>query len=215
MTFLRLRRPRRPIVRASLVADNRTGPDAIKSTWSGQEPHAPDARAGMEAQVRSKRAILAAVAALMIIGVSVLPALAEEPPPPILGEPLTGRAVFVDDIGLKIKIAHHGGETTVVNTDDPSATAVVRYTVQPGAQFPWHTHRGPVVVNVVSGALTYIDAEDCAEQTYTAGQAFVDAGHGHAHSAINRTGSPTVLMATFFEAPATGSLLIPVEPADC
>jgi quercetin dioxygenase-like cupin family protein len=151
----------------------------------------------------------------MIIGVYVLPALAQEPPPPILGEPLTGRAAFVDDIGLKIKIAHDDSETTVVNTSDPSNTVVVRYTVQPGAQFPWHTHAGPVVVNVVSGALTYIAAEDCAEDTYTAGQAFVDAGHGHVHSAVNPTASPTILIATFFEAPASGPLLIPVEPAAC
>jgi quercetin dioxygenase-like cupin family protein len=165
--------------------------------------------------VRSTRAILAAFAAVFIVGANVLPALADEPPPPILGEPLTGRAVFVDDIGLKLKIKADGAETTVVNATEPSLTAVVRYTVQPGAQFPWHTHLGPVVVNVVSGALTYIGAEDCAEQTYTAGQAFVDAGHGHAHSAFNPTDSPTVLIATFFEAPASGPLLIAVEPADC
>jgi len=165
--------------------------------------------------VRTKRAILAAMAAPMIFAVYVLPALAQEPPPPILGEPLTGRAVFVDDIGLKIKIGHDGSGTTVVNTSDPSHTVVVRYTVQPGAQFPWHSHAGAVVVNVVSGALTYIAAEDCAETTYDAGQAFVDAGHGHVHSAINPTGSPTVLIATFFEAPASGPLLIPAEPADC
>ena len=163
----------------------------------------------------SKRGILAVVGALVIIGVNVLPAFAVDPPPPILGEPLTGRAVFVDDIGLKIKISHDGSETTVVNSREPSHTAVVRYTVQPGAQFPWHTHLGPVVVNVVSGALTYIGAEDCAEQTYTAGQAFVDAGHGHVHSAINPTTAPTILIATFFEAPASGPLLIPGEPGDC
>jgi quercetin dioxygenase-like cupin family protein len=68
-------------------------------------------------------------------------------------EALTGRAVFVDDIGLKIKISHDGPETVVVNTDDPTSTVVVRYTVQPGAQFPWHSNAGAVVVNVVSGAL--------------------------------------------------------------
>lgn len=165
--------------------------------------------------MRTKRIILASIVAPMIIGVYVLPALAQEPPPPILGEPLTGRAAFVDDIGLKIKIARDGSETTVVNTADPSNTVVVRYTVQPGAQFPWHTHAGPVVVNVVSGALTYIASEDCAENTYTAGQAFVDAGHGHVHSAVNPTGSPTILIATFFEAPASGPLLIPADPVDC
>jgi quercetin dioxygenase-like cupin family protein len=165
--------------------------------------------------MRGKRAILAVSAALVIVGVSVVPALADDPPPPIVGEPLTDRAVFVDDIGLKFKISDDGSETTVVKTKDPSHTVVVRYTVQPGAQFPWHSHLGPVVVNVVSGALTYIDAEDCAEQTYTAGQAFVDSGHGHVHSALNPTGAPTILMATFFEAPASGPLLIPADPADC
>jgi quercetin dioxygenase-like cupin family protein len=161
------------------------------------------------------RPVVAAFAALAIAGINVLPALADEAPPPILGEPLTGRAVFVDDIGLKIKLKADGDETTVVNAPDPSTTIVVRYTVQPGARFPWHTHAGPVVVNVVSGALTYIGAEDCAERTYTAGQAFVDAGHGHVHSAVNATGAPTILLATFFEAPASGPLLIPAEPGAC
>ena len=167
--------------------------------------------------MRNTRAILAVSTALlmMTIGVNVLPALAQEPPPPILGEPLSGRAAFVDDVDLKFKISHDGSETTVVHATDPSQTVVVRYTVQPGAQFPWHTHAGPVVVNVVSGALTYIDAESCGEHTYTAGQAFVDAGHGHVHSATNPTDAPTILIATFFEAPASGPLLIVTDPVDC
>jgi quercetin dioxygenase-like cupin family protein len=163
--------------------------------------------------VRGKRGILAIVAAALVIGVGALPAFADEPPLPIVGEPLTGRAAFVDDIDLKVKIKS-GAETIVVSADDPSTTAVVRYTIQPGAQFPWHTHAGPVMVNVVSGALTYIDA-GCGQETYSAGQAFVDPGHGHAHSAFNPTGSPTILIATFFEAPASGPLLIPVAPANC
>ena len=165
--------------------------------------------------MRGRKGIFAVFAAAVVIGVGVLPAFADEPPPPIVGEPLTGRAVFTDDIDLKIKIKTAGGDTIVINADDPSQTAVVRYTVQPGAQFPWHTHAGPVIVNVASGALTYVDAEGCTEQTYTAGQAFVDAGHGHVHSAYNPTGSPTILIATFFEAPASGPLLIPTDPVSC
>lgn len=161
-----------------------------------------------------KRPVLAAIAALVIVGIYVLPALAVDAPPPIAAEPLTGRAAFVDDIGLKIKISH-GGATNVVSTTDPSNTVVVRYTVQPGARFPWHSHAGPVVVNIVSGALTYIDSDGCSEETYEAGQAFIDAGHGDVHSAVNPTGAPTVLVATFFEAPATGSLLIPADAPAC
>ena len=44
---------------------------------------------------------------------------------------------------------------------------------------------------------------------------FVDPGQGHVHTAINRTSSPTVFVATFFDAPAEGSLLIPATPSDC
>ena len=41
-------------------------------------------------------------------------------------------------------------------------------------------------------------------------------GRGMVHTAVNRTGEVTVLLATFFEVPETGPLTIPVEaPADC
>jgi hypothetical protein len=56
--------------------------------------------------------------------------------------------------------------------------------VQPGAQFPWHSH-GPVFENLTLGELTYIEADGCAERRYVSGQAFVDPGQGHVHSAVN------------------------------
>ena len=74
------------------------------------------------------------------------------------------------------------------------------------------THYGPVIVNIVSGSLTYVPAGTCVEKTYAAGESFVDAGHGHVHSAYNPGSEPTVFVATFFEAPATGALLIPADP---
>lgn len=159
--------------------------------------------------------VIAAVAGVMAAGAYVLPAAAQAPPPPIAAEPLTPRSVFIDDIGLKFKIKRDGGATDVVSVPDPSSTVVVRYTVQPGAQFPWHSHAGPVVVNLVSGAITYVGAEDCVGRTYAAGQAFVDPGQGHVHTAFNPTNAPTVFVATFFHAPATGPLLIPAAPGGC
>ena len=107
----------------------------------------------------------------------------------------------------------------MVKVDDPSRTVDVKYTVQPGARFPWHTHYGPVIVNIISGSLTYVvgmrhgPTTMCEEKPYTAGQAFVDPGHGHIHSAYNPGTVPTVFIATFFEAPETGPLLIPADPA--
>jgi quercetin dioxygenase-like cupin family protein len=160
--------------------------------------------------------LTAALIAILVVGANILPSAAQEPPPPIATEFLTGRAVFTDDVDLQVKVKLDGEATRVVNTKDPSRTVTARFTVQPGAQFPWHSHRGPVVVNVVEGELVYVDADDCVERAYPAGTAFVDLGHGHVHTAFNPTDDVTVFVATFFEAPAEGPLLIPAEaPADC
>jgi quercetin dioxygenase-like cupin family protein len=165
---------------------------------------------------RSRVALTAALIGVLLIGANILPSAAQEPPPPIATELLTGRAVFTDDVDLKLKVKLDGEATRVVNAKDPSRTVVARITVQPGAQFPWHSHRGPVVVNVVEGELVYVDADDCVERAYPAGTAFVDVGHGHVHTAFNATDDVTVLVATFFEASEEGPLLIPAEaPADC
>jgi len=163
----------------------------------------------------SKRAMLLGTVLLMLAAASavyVIPSAAQDPPPPIAAEPLTLRAVFPDEIDMKFKLKLHDGGAIVVNVDDPSRTVDVRYTVQPGAQFPWHSHRGPVIVNIISGALTYVPAGSCHERTFTMGQAFVDPGHGHIHTAYNPGTEPTVFIATFLEAPEAGPLLIPADP---
>jgi quercetin dioxygenase-like cupin family protein len=161
-------------------------------------------------------ALAVALIGVLLIGANVLTSTAQPPPPPIASEFLTGRAVFTDDVDLKLKIQLDGKATQVVNAADPSRTVVGRFTVQPGAQFPWHTHRGPVIVNVVEGELVYVAADDCVDRAYPAGTAFVDPGHGHVHTAFNATDDVTVFVATFFEAPEAGPLLIPAEtPADC
>ena len=167
---------------------------------------------------RTTKALLVVVTALVLLAaaaaVNVVPSAAQEPPAPIASEPLTARSVFTDEIDLKLRIKTHEG-TVVVNVDDPSRTVVLKYTVQPGARFPWHSHAGPVVVNIISGTLTYVSAHNCSEKAYAAGEAFVDPGQGHVHSAYNSGTQPTVFIATFFDAPAEGSLLIPAAPASC
>ncbi len=145
-----------------------------------------------------------------------MPLAAQVAPPPIATEFLTDRAVFTDDVDLKIKIKREDGTRDLVNVEDPSRTVVARFTIQPGVAFPWHSHGGPVVVNVVSGSLVYVPAEDCSRLEYPAGTAFVDPGV-HVHSAYNpSTTEVTVIVGTFFDAPAEGSLLIPADaPAGC
>jgi len=165
---------------------------------------------------RTRRATLcAALLGAAAVGAVALPSAAQQPP--IASEPLSPRSVFTDDVDVKLKVKVDGKERVVVNATDASRTQIVRFTVQPGAKFPWHTHPGPVIVNVTQGELVYVDSEDCSEHSYAAGTAFVDPGHGHAHTAYNPTAAPTVLVATFFEAPAAPApLLIPTDaPADC
>jgi quercetin dioxygenase-like cupin family protein len=164
--------------------------------------------------MRKKIAILVSVVLVAVVAlvVSALPSSAQEPPPPIAVEFLSGRAVFTDDIDLKVTLKHDG-KRAVVKDRNPSRTVTTRITVQPGAQFPWHSHAGPVVVNIVSGELVYVGAEDCVERSYPAGTAFMDLGFGHVHTAFNPGDEPTVFIATFFSAPAEGPLLIPAEPA--
>lgn len=141
---------------------------------------------------------------------------AQTPPPPIAVEMLTQRAVFTDDVALQIRNKLDGHATHVSNSSEPSRTVVAKITVQPGAQFPWHTHPGPVIVNIAAGELTYVMAHDCIARPYPAGTAFIDPGRGMVHTAVNRTSEPTVLLATFFEVPETGPLTIPVDaPGDC
>jgi hypothetical protein len=176
-------------------------------------------------QVRTSKAsgliysIAAVTAVALVLGVvGLAPSRAQAPPPPILLEPLTPRSTFTDDARGQFRIKLEGHGTSVVNMRDLSRTVVARITVQSGGQFPWHTHTGPVIVNIAQGELVYVPATDCVARPYQAGTAFVDPGHGHVHTAFNRTGGGTVFYATFFEVPAQGPLTITegVEaPADC
>ena len=163
-----------------------------------------------------KKSVLVWTAALLTVGAigfGTLPLAAQEPPLPIATEVLTPRSVFPDDITMKVKI-NTGGETEVVKVVDPSRTVTARFTIQPGARFPWHSHAGPVVVNVAQGTLVFVET-DCSERAYPTGTAFVDPGHGHVHSAYNPTSGETVIVATFFESPVEGPLLIPADTPAC
>jgi quercetin dioxygenase-like cupin family protein len=160
----------------------------------------------------------ATVIALILGAVAVLPLAAQEPPPPIAVELLTPRSEFTDDVALQIRYKLDGQATNVLQLNDASRTLVARLTVQPGAQFPWHTHPGPVIINVTQGELVYVQASDCVERDYLAGTAFVDPGQGNVHTAFNPSDGVTILVATFFEVPAAGPLTITegIEaPADC
>jgi quercetin dioxygenase-like cupin family protein len=158
-------------------------------------------------------AISLALAVGLLAVVAVMPSLAVNP---IEVQPLTIRSAFTDDTEVKVKVKVDGLATDVTDIGDPTYTQTAMFTVQPGAMFPWHTHPGTVVVNVTSGELVYVPADECQERHYPAGTAFVDPGHGHVHTAYNPGSVPAVLVATFYGLPESGPLSTPVTPpADC
>lgn len=153
--------------------------------------------------------------ALILATVSILPSSASGH---ISVEVLTPRSVFTDDVNIQIRNKLSGGGTAVSNMTDPSRTVVARITVAAKGQFPWHTHPGPVIVNVSQGELVYVQANDCVERSYPQGTAFIDPGRGNVHTAYNPLDTPLVLVATFFEvppAPAPLTITDGVIPGDC
>jgi quercetin dioxygenase-like cupin family protein len=162
--------------------------------------------------------VVGLVLALGLLGTAaVVPSLAQ---PTITLELLTPRSHFTDAVSGQIKVKLDGKATKVVNMKDPSLIVMAKGTVQPGAVFPWHTHAGPVVVNVAQGELVFVNADECLERPYEAGEAFIDVGHGHVHTAFNRSTSTVdaIFYALFYEAPPTGPLAITegvTPPTDC
>ena len=84
---------------------------------------------------------------------------------------------------------------------------MARFTIQPGAQFPWHTPgAGDRQCRPVQ--LVYVQASDCVHRPDGTGTAFVDPG-SNVHSAFNPSSTvATVLVATFLDLPADGPLSI-------
>ena len=148
-------------------------------------------------------------------------------------EVLAPPATFPDDVAVEFRIDFaDGGEdgtTTPAGTTTPdgadevralrdaSTTLIVKGTWEPGGTSGWHTHPGPVIVNVTEGELriVYAMGDDCVAHTYAAGEAFIDTGK-HPEVAVNPSNTErAVLYMTFLGVPEGGAPTVNVEPQDC
>lgn len=121
-------------------------------------------------------------------------------------------ATFVDDATIKFKFETPDGMKETANLLDPSQVVTQEITIAAGGHTGWHSHPGPVIVQVKSGTLTYYAGDDptCTGHAYSTGQAFMDPGRGHVHIARNETASPTTIVAVYFDVPVpTGTNLTP------
>jgi len=94
---------------------------------------------------------------------------------------------------------------------------VVDNKLAPGGTTGWHSHPGPSLILVLTGAVTNYDSSEprCAPHTYTAGAGFVDAGGQDVHTLRNNGTVPAETIAVqFLPKDATRKINQP-EPAGC
>jgi quercetin dioxygenase-like cupin family protein len=111
----------------------------------------------------------------------------------ILGAPVHARGTNTDELNI------HSAEGIKLKTRGSLDFVTQQITIGPGGTTGWHSHPGPVLVTVKSGALTLVYADDptCAGRTYTAGESFVDRGDETVHTALNLGAEPVELWATY------------------
>lgn len=97
-------------------------------------------------------------------------------------------------------------------TNGASDVVFQQVTIPPGGHTGWHSHHGKVFAVVKSGTFTRYLA-DCAFQTYTEGQSFIETDKVH----LGRTNDPAVpveLLVAYIN-PAGGPLRTEARDQDC
>ena len=130
---------------------------------------------------------------------------------------LLGRASFSDPSDPEFKVKRITGAWHMELKSKPGFDLAIQTIVfQPGGQSGWHSHPGPVFIQVVSGTMTFYDSQDpnCTPVVRTAGQGYLDYGD-HAHIARNESGATATNLVTYF-APAGATLRIDEpNPGNC
>lgn len=129
---------------------------------------------------------------------------------------LLGRATFSDPAG-KIKVQRETGNWEVEIEAKPALDLAVQSIVfQPGGHSGWHSHPGPVFIQVVSGTMTFYESDDptCTPIVRTAGQGYLDVGK-HAHIARNESGVQAQNVVTYFAPPGAALRIDEPNPGNC
>ena len=73
-----------------------------------------------------------------------------------------------------------------LNADGPSTSSIQDSSIGAGGHNGWHSHPGMVVVILLSGSITWYDA-NCTPTNYKAGDAWVEGGQIHAFKVTSAT----------------------------
>lgn len=103
-----------------------------------------------------------------------------------------------------------------IDTKGATDVHVLENRIQPGGTFGWHSHPGPSIVVVKSGALTLYHGDDpsCTPQIVPAGSGFVDDG-GDVHVVRNEGTVETVVYVTSLVPKGAGRRIDEPSPGNC
>jgi hypothetical protein len=130
-----------------------------------------------------------------------------------------GVALATDPIGVVGPIQARGTNEALLNIQSAAGIKLKtkssldfvtqKITIDPGGTTGWHSHPGPVLVTVKTGALRLVYADDssCEGNVYTAGQSFVDRGDETVHTALNAGPGTLELWGTYLVPGAPGSAI--------
>jgi hypothetical protein len=130
---------------------------------------------------------------------------------------LLGRTTFSDPKDRNFKVKRITGDWHFELKSMPAFDiAVQTIDFAPGAQSGWHSHPGPVFIQVVSGTISFYESDDptCTPVIRTAGQGFLDVGD-HAHIARNETKAPAQNVVTYFAPPGAVLRIDEPKPGNC
>lgn len=128
----------------------------------------------------------------------------------LAGTMIPAWTALADPTGLDVVPLAQGFSTqhqVRLQAKGPNDVLQAKLVFQPGGDTGWHTHPGPVIVVVKSGALTETHSNGCVT-VHPAGSVFFESA-GEVHRAVNQTGQVTEVYVTFIS-PAGAPPLQPV-----
>ncbi|MDB4884192.1 MAG: hypothetical protein JWL95_2958 [Gemmatimonadetes bacterium] len=130
---------------------------------------------------------------------------------------LLGRATFSGDGGQSFQVARTTGHWSMNLQSSPALDIAVQSIVfAPGSFSGWHSHPGPVFIQVVSGEMTFYESDDpnCTPIVKNKGESYLDMGD-HAHIARNETDMQAETLVTYFAPPGADLRIDQPRPGNC
>lgn len=120
---------------------------------------------------------------------------------------------FNDGIEAKSETDTHEVELRATGATE---VHILQNTIAPGGTFGWHSHPGPSIVVVASGALTLYHADDpaCTPHVFEEGQGFVDQG-GVVHVVRNEGSVDAVVYVTSIVPEGADRRIDEPDPGNC